>query len=165
MTRGCIQDLKPAVAKECRSNSDTCKMCTEKDCNSKQKFNECYSCNSRSDPFCARNVRLTNTEICKSYHSNCVTGIDRNGFIHRQCADKNTNYANQFPKQFELCEGDKCNSKVYPPEVLQCIQCTGDDKKCDMMDNKLAVAEPCSTSSAYDQCFTYIGKGRNRFFS
>lgn len=153
-------------ATDCLANSDTCKTCLEKDCNSKIKFQECYSCNSKSDPFCARNVKLTNTEICKPYYSNCSVGIDRSGYIHRQCSDQHqqSSYKQKFTEQFEICEGDKCNGGIYPADILRCYQCTGDDKKCDLMDKHGLNSESCSISSIYDQCFTYIGPGKSFFF-
>ncbi|XP_055307068.1 uncharacterized protein LOC129571321 [Sitodiplosis mosellana] len=162
LTRGCIQDLNPEKAAKCLANSDTCKSCRATDCNSKTEFQECYSCNSQCDPLCARNVRLANTEVCKWYYSKCVTGIDRIGYIHRQCAEQHRTFEQLFSNQFQLCQGDKCNGGVYPANILQCFQCTGDDKKCDMTKNALE-PESCSIASVHDQCFTYIGPDKKVF--
>lgn len=164
--RGCVQDLIQKDEIECENNTDTCKVCIDKNCNSRIKFQECYNCNSQFDPFCIKVSNKTEkTEICKSYDSHCVTGIDKRGHTHRACGDiiKSLSYYKQFPLQYDTCQFDKCNNRVVPSNRLHCYQANGVDMTWDFIPGSI-VAEPCSIVSKHDKCYTYLAPS-NGFFS
>ncbi|XP_055308420.1 uncharacterized protein LOC129572482 [Sitodiplosis mosellana] len=160
VNRGCIQDLEPAKTTECLDNSDTCKICTGARCNAKAKFQECYGCNGENDPQCANNAELTNTEMCKDYHSSCAIGIDRKGFTHRRCIDESSNFNKEFPNNTFTCHEDKCNVEIFPKDRLKCYQCNGNEA-CNL-DTSMK-PEPCRIYTEYDQCFTYMGEDKEVF--
>lgn len=153
--RGCIQDLLPSNATDCLSNSDICKTCPEDNCNTRIKFQECYDCNSQTDPQCAKNPRMASTQLCKDYCSKCATGINK-GFTRRKCVLQSTLHSNEF----ETCEVNNCNDVIYPKDRLKCYQCNG-ESDCDLKPTqKSFMPEPCEMYSAIDQCFTYAGPSK-----
>lgn len=155
VNRGCLQDLEPANATDCLGNSDTCKSCTGSKCNTKVTFQECYSCNGREDPECAKSNEFGNTEICKDYHSTCGIGIDERGFTHRRCINESSKFDEEFTNKTFTCNENKCNVVIFPKDRLKCYQCNGDEE---CSDTSLK-PEPCGIYTTYDQCFTYIDAG------
>lgn len=160
MKRGCVNDLASEEEIDCKANSDTCKVCKGKNCNAKVKFHECYNCNSDTDTQCASANSSTATQVCKSYQSDCIIGVDMRGFTHRRCSNQRINFGQEFYKKFQSCDGDKCNNEVYPSDRLQCYQCNDDDDKCNMKYQSSSFKpEPCRVFSVNDQCFTYMCPG------
>lgn len=165
MRRGCIQDLPSINATECLQSSDNCKSCQTTNCNRKVKFQECFVCDSKNDPHCARNLDSTTwVEVCKTYSSNCTFGIDAEGYTHRQCDDIFADTVNQIPGYtYRTCEGDNCNKEVFVANQLKCYQCQEPDEGCDMTSTNSSKQqpEPCSIFSDYNQCFTYVDAGKS----
>lgn len=163
MRRGCVADLTEVEENDCLRNSDHCKICESKNCNTREKFQECHSCNGQNDEHCSRDGRLAKTEICKAYGSTCAIGIDEKGYTHRRCNNQIIDAVHEFPVKNFICEEDKCNDRIFPEDRLKCYQCNGGNN-CDMMpsdsDGISLIAEPCEIYSEHDQCFTYINEGK-----
>lgn len=165
--RGCIQDLDSEHMNDCLEQSDTCKSCQGRFCNTKVNFQECYYCNGHQHPDCTAISSSIDAVTCKEYNSTCLVGIDRVGFTHRRCSNisKVTRDLNHFPIGFEICEASKCNNQVYPENRLRCYQCSGEDEcnfvdlGCSSIPNQSIEPKPCSIWSHQDQCYTYFSKG------
>lgn len=162
--RGCIADLTPFEQRDCLQDSDHCKTCKRKNCNTKEKFQECYSCNGRDDENCAKGGRLVKTETCQAYGSSCAIGIDKKGYTHRRCNNEIFDAINEFTGMNFICDRDKCNDKIFPEDRLMCFQCNGGNE-CDMMSSVSLKAEPCEIHSIHDKCFTFIDKGKQNIHS
>lgn len=159
MKRGCVEDLPPEESADCLSNSDSCKVCMEQNCNTRLHFQECYVCNSRSDPQCVKDPQCS--DICEKYDSRCMVGVDSNGLTHRQCTVEKV----VLNSKFKICTENNCNKEIFPADRLMCYQCSG-DKKCDSLQRSnadLLKPEPCNVYSIFDQCFTYIDAGADCF--
>lgn len=165
MRRGCRQDLTIIESQNCNTHSGTCKICQGNNCNVRLQFQECYECNSRNDPRCARNPKSTGVKTCNWYYSSCLTGIDKLGYTHRKCVadhEMPDDLSARF-NPFTICMENRCNDQIFPENRLKCFQCNG-EKDCNLIaSNKTGFsleAEPCKILARHDQCFTYINKGK-----
>lgn len=156
--------MTPSDAEQCLNGTETCKSCLSSDCNKKPTFHECYSCNSKDDPGCAREIQSGKTEVCKTYNSDCITGIDGEGYTHRGCnialsaSDILQGYFNLYDK----CSDNKCNTEVFPNNRQKCYQCNGEESCNFVSPNSTNVnlqPQPCSVLSDFNQCYTYINEG------
>ncbi|XP_031624827.1 uncharacterized protein LOC116341726 [Contarinia nasturtii] len=160
--RGCITDLSSNMKTICVGNSNDCKSCVGNNCNAKVKFHECYNCNSKTDLQCSRDASLTDTKTCRTYYSECLTGIDRNGYTHRRCTNQQKSFKREFSDNLILCDDEKCNVKIYPKGILKCYQCNG-KKECDLTEGSKLKPQRCTMLSQYDQCFTYVNQEKKIF--
>lgn len=157
--RGCISDLKAQQRQKCLSDSDQCKACFQNNCNKKIGFQKCFSCTSMNNSNCVQNAPLDVAVTCPNYLDKCLTAIDGNGFITRQCASDM--YSKSFNKS-EVCEDDMCNGEIFPSNRIQCFQCDGDDS-CDKLRSNVGIPlelKPCTVFNQYDQCFMYLDAGK-----
>lgn len=164
--RGCMHDLPEMQMNYCSQQSEKCKSCPDRNCNVKHTWQKCFKCNSRDEPRCAQSSTLFTSSDCKNYLSTCLTGIDAHGHTHRGCSKGYESDYEQFGNKFDICSKNDCNGDIYPPNRLQCYQCSGEDE-CNLMpSNKMDVPvvpleiQPCNVLSEHDQCYTYIGKGK-----
>lgn len=162
MKRGCIEDLTPSDGRECQNGTETCKSCDWLNCNLKPIFQKCHNCNSKDDPRCAKGIESAKTEVCKTYYSECTTGINQEGYTIRRCSMDYKDLMDGFSNRYQNCVENNCNSEIYPADRLQCYQCNGNENCNFMSPNSKDFdlqPEPCSILSEFDQCFTYINKG------
>lgn len=160
--RGCIQDLTPSEGQECLNGTETCKSCEWSNCNTKTSFQECYNCNSKNDRRCSRGVQSAKKEVCKTYYSACIIGIDKEGYTHRGCSMDYKDMMHGFSHRYDNCAENNCNSQIFPEDRLKCYQCNGEESCNFMSPDSTDVnlqPQPCGISSDFDQCFTYINKG------
>lgn len=163
---GCINDLTSDLKQNCQTQSDTCKTCTDKNCNKVPGFQKCFDCTSRIDENCTEVKNSTKTTICKEYFSTCVTGIDEKGYTHRRCTDKSINENIKSPNGFIECSQNECNGDVFPKDRLLCYQSDEDrDKLPESPSETLSelAVEACEVLSQYSQCYTYISEGTRVF--
>lgn len=89
-----------------------------------------------------------------------MTGIDQDGYTHRRCGSKHQ-HANgiEFPNDmYAVCQGDSCNTEIFPENRLQCYRCNG-EKECDFMPPSTPAAlMPCGVFSEFDQCYAYLAE-------
>lgn len=164
VTKGCIRDLDKNKANECIANSVTCKSCNGPNCNLKKEFQVCYSCNSQNNPKCSSDPLSVKTEICRNFESQCITGTNRSGYTFRGCSSDYGDLT-RWSENFELCAKNKCNDEDFPGDTLRCYQCSGQEN-CNLMSKERNLSPKlCAFNSKYDQCFTYINKGKHVFFT
>lgn len=158
--RGCVSDLKTQQRQTCLNNLDQCKVCNQNNCNQKIEFQQCFSCTSFDNSNCAENAPFDVVVTCPNYMDKCLTAIDRNGFIMRQCAsDMHFNSFNES----KVCEDNVCNGEIFPPNRIQCFQCDGDDS-CDRLRSDVGIPlelKPCTVFNQHDQCFMYMDDGKH----
>ncbi|XP_055308469.1 proprotein convertase subtilisin/kexin type 5-like [Sitodiplosis mosellana] len=153
--RGCLEDLDTKHQHECYKQSDTCKSCFGRNCNTAKNYKTCYVCNSRNDPYCAKASDSTHTSSCLNYLSSCVTGIE-NGYTYRNCTENIVTNEKTVKNELEICSSDKCNGIVLPPQRLQCYQCSGNEECGNISKNSNITAGPCQFYSELDQCYTLM---------
>lgn len=160
--RGCVTDLNYYDKKQCRENSDDsqqhkddCQICNLPNCNQKIDFNStCHQCDGE---FSAQCIRGEDTiEIpCNGFSKVCATGIDANGFSHRDCiSNQYTSKSPQFPNGFQKCYKNLCNYDIFPNNRTQCYHCDGIDCKYGPQENGSSILKPCLLER--DICYTYI---------
>lgn len=156
--RGCLRMLNERDQLEChKRGSSVCQSCNSQNCNRKVDFEQkCYYCNGtvQSDADChignANHIDIT----CIGYASTCIVGIDADGFTHRQCSLNENEDTARFPKGYELCYGNLCNSNSYPKERKKCFKCSG-TASCNNPSADL-LSEDCRRFP--DECFIYRNK-------
>lgn len=159
--RGCIQDLKPRDKKTCESQSNECKVCSAPNCNQKSDFNiNCYECNGNTDANCAEGENLKQIS-CNDFSDTCVTGIDGNGFTHRQCFRNHGLALALTFREYKTCHTNLCNDQIFPENRLKCFRCQGFG--CDNLNTAAAIPKICPSLNGLnglnDECYTYIDKG------
>ncbi|XP_053962812.1 G surface protein, allelic form 156 [Anastrepha ludens] len=115
---------------------------------------ECLSCNSALTPACAQDpTTYTGTETCALFENQCITYLSTEGYTRRSCLSK-LSAAEQSSCQANgtcaICEGDKCNSEVFPSNRLKCHICTSaSDDNCAANPNSLQI---CPVYKSNDRC-------------
>lgn len=133
MKRGCVNKLEndSELLKDCKSNSDTCKICHGQNCNFKKTFPKCLHCNYLEQTKCAIKP-LDNkviSRLCASYMDECFTLIESRNVVRgclsdseqeqedkEKCVDSNEMCA--------ICDQANCNDKKI--ELERCIECDSD---------------------------------------
>lgn len=156
-TRGCLHDLPQNLQNKCKDGSNGCEICSDSKCNNVPITGECYTCNSKDTLECASgSLPRSFLRKCKAAMSECVVGIDKDGFTHRGCLD-------DFPKPLDdvlplgnrVCDTDRCNKK-YPKERLSCYQCAESAECNDVLNNSRTEALSCRIYSAFEHCYTFM---------
>lgn len=163
--RGCVTDLSYLDQVKCKKKSHDsqqhkadCQICNSPNCNQKNDFNiTCHQCNGE---FSAQCIRGEDTiEIpCNEFSKICATGIDANGFSHRDCIpNQYSSKSAQFPNGFQKCYKNLCNDDIFPKRRTQCYHCDGIDCKYGPQENETSILKPCLLER--DICYTYIKSG------
>lgn len=135
--RGCMSTLSETEKRNCRKNSAECKICVGEKCNSKRAFENCYSCNSLSDPNCIWNYDPIEIKVCNAYDDQCYTLIDKNlsPIVLRGCLnDADSDIATKCHSSNEncaICSSDDtsvCNGKSISQTCVVCD--SNDDLRC-----------------------------------
>lgn len=132
--RGCVQDLEKNLKKKCLANDDTCKICTDRECNSRSNFSECFVTNEGQRKELANLKSSSSPQICTKYDDKCFTLVLAGVLVVRGCLyDLQKNIPPNFlsaqsDKSFAVCSGRLCNDKVVEPSY--CITCDSSNQKC-----------------------------------
>lgn len=153
--RGCSDNLRDLWDLYCRQNPEYCFECKSNQCNvawKRSDYHDCVFCNSEQDARCSilPNSNDLATRKCKG---DCmITMIDDGKQLIRSCLDdkelqdqglcKSNNNVN-----CTSCEGDACNTNLYPEDRLQCYHC---DSMESCQNRQL---QYCVNYNIYDQCF------------
>lgn len=158
--RGCVEDIIESYQNQCYKQSETCKSCFGRNCNTAKSYKTCYVCNSRDDSDCAKVTESTDALTCLNYLSSCVTGIE-NGYLYRNCTENVVSTEKTVENEFEICSNNKCNENVFPPQRLLCYQCNGKEE-CEHLSkiSNITSLGPCKFYSELDQCYTLMKDGK-----
>lgn len=159
--RGCMQNLSQIEREECQEHgSPHCQSCSKRNCNRKVNFKQtCHFCDGSVHKHChVKEFNGTSVE-CIGYSSICLTGIDAQGFTHRQCSQNDADDAQRFPNGFETCYPDLCNLNVFPEHRIKCYKCEK-GRRCDHPSVELR-ADICRTHPV--DCFIYEDEGKKLF--
>ncbi|XP_058839798.1 prion-like-(Q/N-rich) domain-bearing protein 25, partial [Topomyia yanbarensis] len=165
--RGCESDLGPSVS-ACKDNRQ-CRTCSVSGCNKEaastlESTDRCLQCNSLGVTDVSCLTGSAESQPCsKPSAGKCFSRIDINGALHRGCHGDlmEEEVGNCSSKACSTCEGEGCNSDIFPTDRLSCYQCRSDsDSKCA---NPLNVPDaPMSYCQKYqpgDLCYTRIQNG------
>lgn len=160
--RGCMQDLAEKEQEKCQKpGSIECQSCFYRNCNQKVSVDQrCYYCNGTKETSCSEAKSQTVSITCIDYSSSCLVGIDEAGYAHRQCSSSPEQDTLRFPKGFELCYGNLCNSQIFPKDFTKCFRCAN-GRSCDHPSADL-LPELCRIYG--DSCFTYGIEGDYSIF-
>lgn len=170
--KGCITHLKGSRRVECESEGEErCKKCDGFVCNGKSRFMACIQ-SDKDDVNVPRP-----SEPCRRYDDQCFIRVS-NGVVRRGCLSDLidspvSGIDSDFIKKgtvFEKCQFENCNDREIeqeqgnekiPEDRLKCYQCNG-GRDCNLMHSKSQPLEAtlCKVHSQYDQCYTFIDKGK-----
>ncbi|XP_055917491.1 uncharacterized protein LOC129949841 isoform X2 [Eupeodes corollae] len=152
LIRNCGSLITPEDENSCRKpNNLTCDSCLSDKCNNKL-WQQCFKCNSKDNPNCAlwSSAETVPLAVCPSYNDNCLVRVTKTGETLRDCSPPSDDKCAQ-DELCSMCEGPLCNSGVFPPTRLQCIQC----QECeDAQDPNNAL--PCLHYNTNEKCFLYV---------
>lgn len=147
--RGCIFQLEQEEQVQCLSQPSNCKTCAEETCNKKVDFQQCFICDSDTDPSCVTLQRMLPWLTCTNYLDQCGVMIDSDGSTARGCA-KDLPQSNTK----ELCEPNRCNGQIYPQNRLSCHKCHG-TAEC-ALEQTVDTQEPCLRYQTDDNCYEAV---------
>lgn len=111
----------------CRQQGQFCKTCYGNDCNAKETFQRCRSCNSANDVTCIRSGGSVGEITCRDYMDTCYSHV-QNDIVTRGClAQPSTPTAVQTEcrrsnsEMCETCTQNNCNSLLIDGEF--CLTC------------------------------------------
>ncbi|XP_055836985.1 uncharacterized protein LOC129905537 [Episyrphus balteatus] len=151
IVRNCGSVISAGENDLCRKPSNkSCDTCPSGECN-KKPWKECFKCNSKDDPNCAlwSNAETVPYAVCPNYNDNCLVRITKEGDTLRECSPSDVKCGED--ELCSICEGPLCNSGVFPPNRLQCIQC----QECEDVQDPIN-ALPCLNYNANEKCFLYV---------
>ncbi|XP_055628237.1 variant-specific surface protein VSP4A1-like [Toxorhynchites rutilus septentrionalis] len=111
----------------------------------------CVSCHSVEDPKCVESNYTTHTKDCNGANPCAVSIIAQTGHTFRGCAADPECYDNEL---CETCDGESCNSGVYPPDRRSCVECSLADANCRNITNPQQFSEICRLHFDNDACVT-----------
>lgn len=159
--KGCLSETSAQKKQECQ-NGEECELCFGKNCNSKVvRHLDCYNCDNTTDINCAEPSDQIEREDFSYLSSSCLVGIDNHGLTHRSWGSNKTYDTKRFPKGFELCYNDLCNSNTYPSNRLKCYQCHG-NAACNLNtpeSKEILQPNACRIYSQNERCFIYSDEG------
>lgn len=129
--RGCMADLDKKERKLCESDSDRCKKCFGRECNSRQSFQKCITTNQDE------NATDHKSKICRRYGDECFIHVS-NEIIRKGCM---SDIIETPPivdgidaadcENDEICVKcsleDDCNSREIAHE--RCVVCSSENQK------------------------------------
>ncbi|XP_037051310.1 proprotein convertase subtilisin/kexin type 5-like isoform X1 [Bradysia coprophila] len=126
--RGCINnDLHPGEVAMCRQQGQFCKTCYGNDCNAKETFQRCRSCNSATDVSCIRSGGSVAEITCRDYMDTCYVNV-RDDIVTRGClaqpstpTETRTECQRTNSELCETCTANNCNSLLIDGEF--CLTC------------------------------------------
>lgn len=133
------------------------------------EFHRCIDCYSKDDVDCLRNASTKESVICKSFMSNCLTGIDVHGHTRRRCSEPFAYEHDEFPRvEFDVCSSSNCNIGIFPTKRLKCYHSDAVDERNLIASNHNSVndsiksLEPvaCSIFDNNDQCYVHFENGK-----
>lgn len=136
--RGCISSLSTIEQQLAKSQLTEWKHCKGRDnCNSRESFLKCFSCNSNDDANCVSNPTSSEiaVKVCNSYEDSCFSLIGAHN-VSRGCLNELdwnliVNYRSS-PNRCDICTSygeDICNDKKL--KKFECVVCDSDtDEKC-----------------------------------
>ncbi|XP_031619226.1 uncharacterized protein LOC116338237 [Contarinia nasturtii] len=156
--RGCLVNLAEEKRAKCQTSiSSKCQSCFTPNCNKKQDLHQqCYFCNGTTDPNChlitSKHTKIT----CVGYTSQCLVGIDSNGYTHRKCSTnkKEDDLLFPAPNGYNKCFGDFCNRNAHPTERIKCFKCPI-GHACDQMNSANSHEGIYSCRFYPDECYSY----------
>lgn len=163
--RGCVADADEEQRKICEQDSDICKTCFGRECNSKLSFQRCLS-NNYTAP--GSNETVYESKICTDYSDECYTHV-RDNFVRRGCMSSisaaptdNVDVIADCENEdiCEKCSGtNNCNNKEIRKEF--CISCdTKSLQECESSPRD-DLSQQCAYAVKPLGCFLY--KDENRF--
>lgn len=165
--RGCISSLSAIEQKLATSQSAEWKLCKGRDnCNLRESFVKCLSCNSDDDPNCTSNPTSSDiaVKVCNNYDDSCYSLIGAHN-VTRGCLNElNWNLIVNYrssPNRCDICvsHGDNiCNDKKL--QEFKCIVCDSDTNEKCRNQPELLTAELCGLAVSDDGfgCFLEIDK-------
>lgn len=127
--RGCMADLSSDERSYCRNprRQNDCKTCLGDDCNAKQTFQTCRTCNSIDDVNCVRSPHVTRAVLCQNYDDECFVHV-KNSIVTRGCVQMHGNVEQkqdcaELPNDVcETCAATgTCNQRLVDGEF--CLTC------------------------------------------
>ncbi|XP_055308419.1 uncharacterized protein LOC129572481 [Sitodiplosis mosellana] len=135
--RGCVSDLEGEIKQKCLDNDDSCKTCTDPNCNSRANFSQCLVTDEDQSSAWNNFQSLSSPKMCEKYDEKCFIQVIKEDTVIRGCVDT---YAaqNDLPSNFlnavenkrtyEICSGPLCNNKEVEP--MYCMTCNSTDENC-----------------------------------
>lgn len=153
--RGCLSTISSGLY--CKANQSSCLQCHFDNCNvqtSIEQLNHCVSCSSKNDNICVTNPKASLTVGCKG---KCFTRFvpNDNENIERGCSDSIASTCTSG--NCIQCEGDRCNSLVFPDNRLSCYKCVGSD--CDISDAQMNKEYCLKYKGSANSCLTVFDEG------
>lgn len=155
--KGCVSELTNDQRTECAKNGENCKICFGKQCNYKNTFEKCASCDSSVDLNCISPDDSTPLKQCHEYNDKCFTFTD--GFtVKRDCVENmnelNSKKCHSNNEQCKICfsssNGQICNDQPIEDVCVHCDSHTESD--CERSPETLKEYF-CSVKSSPDGCF------------
>ncbi|XP_055920202.1 uncharacterized protein LOC129951877 [Eupeodes corollae] len=157
---GCSSDIDELALQEWREKNQLYE-CSSDNCNVKDGLpvsKSCVACDSSKDVECATHPSIINsTEICNAPITECMMRITSNTVTQRGCLNRLA-YNEQAvcgasgSELCETCDGNKCNTKIYPSGRRSCYICQSD--KHDNCVKDPTMISICPNYSQNNQCVT-----------
>lgn len=162
-------------------NDETCKTCFGNACNQKSNFLKCFQSNKNPRNLYGNIL----PKMCTKYDDKCFVQVIKGNITIRGCVEDFA-IQNDLPSNFlsnvenkhsyRICSEPQCNDdndpeiesdnddRDNPNDRLKCYQCTP-GRDCNLMHTKNNLeATECPNHSKYDNCYTFIDKGRCALF-
>lgn len=131
-----MSNVNEAKKGECQKNSETCKICHGKNCNSKNAFIRCIECDSESDSNCIELNGRASIKACQAYDDECFVFTRKNA-VKRGCLQEMSYEflfdckATHMQTKCQTCKNANRNACNYHDLNDTCIECDSrDDLRC-----------------------------------
>lgn len=153
--RGCMSSMHKNELVQCRDGRGTCKACMGNNCNMRQRFQSCISCDSTKSVYCEKHVKTAIDITCPDYFGTCYTHVGNDKVVRRGCVG-DTNMPTK-----ETCEGLDCEwcgdqNRCNKHELFQSICYECDSKHSNCMNLKSMDTQTCKLTLKAKGCYHRI---------
>lgn len=148
--RGCVANIEDQREKlDCIEEKNSCRVCSDSNCNYQPKHQECYICDDCVVP------KLYHFKNCETSFDSCAIQINKTGHTNRGCSSL-------FPirKFKEICFDRACNNFPYPKFRIKCLHCDG-ESACQYINQTIYKKKLkfCNIFEFGESCYSLLGEG------
>ncbi|XP_055309662.1 uncharacterized protein LOC129573299 [Sitodiplosis mosellana] len=159
--RGCVRDVKGHLKSLCLQQSEICKMCIGKNCNSMTEFRRCYF--DRGEKPAA--VWTKGRRTCKKFDDKCFTLVNENETVIKGClsdfTEKNNVSIDFYAKNYNASVYQECSSTLCNSDDIEPLWCIGCDSRLNQtcFSSAFAIRQRCPLEVISSGCYHhYDGK-------
>lgn len=158
---GCTKNLPDEMRIDCEKNSYYCKTCNSSNCNTRDYFDRCLTCDSSVNPDCLDNPRLIISHDCHNYDDECFTYIGKTAVTRGCLKEQNEQFQAECRENKRKCSIEptptRSDSNHNPINVDYCIECNSKTDLTCRTQAELYKDKICSDfeSEVQEGCYSY----------